>query len=112
MSRETIRFWGTGFGPMFAAEIRRKRANAMRAFPNWRWRAVDHDGETLEVVATRRRDKRAALRTLGAGGRRLTGRWPNNRTASSLQLYPTTRPGRAITRSERAGRGVAARWAA
>jgi putative transposase len=25
------------------------------------WRAVDHEGEVLEVVATKRRDRRAAL---------------------------------------------------
>ena len=26
------------------------------------WRAVDHEGEVLEVVATKRRDRRAALK--------------------------------------------------
>ncbi len=30
MSHETIRFWWNRFGPMFAAEIRRKRAEARR----------------------------------------------------------------------------------
>ncbi len=28
------------------------------------WRAVDHDGEVLEVFATKRRDRRAALKFL------------------------------------------------
>jgi putative transposase len=28
------------------------------------WRAVDHEGEVLEVVATERRDRNAALRVL------------------------------------------------
>ena len=28
------------------------------------WRAVDHEGEVLEVFATKRRDRRAALRFL------------------------------------------------
>ena len=28
------------------------------------WRAVDHEGEVLEVFATERRDRRAALRFL------------------------------------------------
>ncbi len=31
VSHETIRFWWNRFGPMFAAEIRRKRAEALRA---------------------------------------------------------------------------------
>ncbi len=30
VSHETIRFWRNRFGPMFAAEIRRKRAEARR----------------------------------------------------------------------------------
>ncbi len=30
LSHETIRFWWNRFGPMFAAEIRRKRAEARR----------------------------------------------------------------------------------
>ncbi len=30
VSHETIRFWWNRFGPMFAAEIRRKRAEARR----------------------------------------------------------------------------------
>ena len=28
------------------------------------WRAVDHEGEVLEVFATKRRDRRAALKFL------------------------------------------------
>ncbi len=40
VSHETIQFWRNRFGPMFAAEIRRKRAQRMRAWPgtvrgNW-----------------------------------------------------------------------------
>lgn len=31
---ETVRFWWNRFGPLFAAEIRRKRANRMRAYLN------------------------------------------------------------------------------
>ncbi len=30
ISHETVRFWWNRFGPMFAAEIRRKRVNRMR----------------------------------------------------------------------------------
>ncbi len=28
------------------------------------WRAVDHEGQVLEIIATRRRDRRAALKFL------------------------------------------------
>ena len=77
---ETVRFWWNRFGPMFAAEIRKRRVNH-RLFSQWRWhldevfvringemhylwRAVDHEGEVLEVFATKRRDRRAALKFL------------------------------------------------
>ncbi len=36
VSYETVRFWWNRFGPMFAAEIRRKRCDRMRAFTHWR----------------------------------------------------------------------------
>lgn len=81
VSHETVRFWWNRFGPMFAAEIRRKRINRMRAWSNWQWhldevfvkingethylwRAVDHEGEVLESYVTRRRDRKAALKFL------------------------------------------------
>src|SRR5450755_2579741 len=76
---ETVRFWWNRFGPMFAAEIRRKRVQHMRAYTHWRWhldevyvkingqmrylwRAVDHEGEVLESYVTKTRDKTAALK--------------------------------------------------
>jgi putative transposase len=79
LCHETVRFWWSRFGPMFAAEIRRKRAQGMRQHTQWRWhldevyvringqmhylwRAVDHEGEVLEVLATKERDKAAALK--------------------------------------------------
>ncbi len=34
---ETVRFWWNRFGPMFAAEVRKKRSAALRALPQWRW---------------------------------------------------------------------------
>lgn len=34
---ETVRLWWNRFGPMFAAEIRWKRVQKMRAFTHWRW---------------------------------------------------------------------------
>ena len=32
LCHETVRFWWNRFGPMFAAEIRRKRVDRMRAY--------------------------------------------------------------------------------
>ena len=78
ISHETIRFWWNLFGPMFAAEIRRKRAQRMQFWPQWLWhldevfvqingetyylwRAVDHEGEVLEAFVSKRRDRKAAL---------------------------------------------------
>ena len=79
------------------------------------WRAVDHEGEVLEVFATKRRDRRAALRFLkramkrygrpelivtdrlrsygaamkdiGVEYRQRCGRWLNNRAENSHQPF-------------------------
>ena len=78
---ETIRFWWNRFGPIFAAEIRKKRMDRMRAFSGWRWhlnemfvkingeghylwRAVDQEGEVLEAFVSKKRDREAALKFL------------------------------------------------
>jgi len=62
---------------MFAAEIRKRRLQ-QHPYSKWRWhldevfvringethylwRAVDHEGEVLEVFATKRRDRTAVL---------------------------------------------------
>ena len=62
VSYETVRFWWNRFGPMFAAEIRKRRIEHRRGCAHWRWhldevfvkingkqcylwRAVDHEGE-------------------------------------------------------------------
>jgi putative transposase len=81
ISHETVRFWWNRFGPIFAAEIRKRRVASMRGYPRWcwhldevfvkvngklcyLWRAVDHEGEVLEAVVTAKRDKAAALKLL------------------------------------------------
>jgi len=81
ITHETVRFWWNRFGPMFAAEIRKRRADRLRAWPQWQWhldevfvkingvthylwRAVDHEGEVLEAYVTKRRDRHAALKFL------------------------------------------------
>ena len=129
---ETVRAWWNRFGPIFAADIRRKRSASMRSHIQWRWhldevfvringkvyylwRAVDHEGEVLEVFVTKRRDRKAALRFLrkamkrygrpevvvtdrlrsycaamnviGNAERQKTGRWLNNRAENSHQPF-------------------------
>ena len=83
---ETVRFWWNRFGPLFAGEIRRRRVDWCN-WSNWRWhldgvfvringkthylwRAVDHEGEVLEIFVTKRRDRKAALRFLKRAVRR------------------------------------------
>ncbi len=128
---ETVRFWWNRFGPMFASKIRKRRIRNL-LFSPWRWhldevfvkingethylwRAVDHEGEVLEVFATKRRDRRAALtlvnrtmkrygrpraivtdrlrsyrsamKIIGNAERQETGCWLNNRAENSHQPF-------------------------
>ena len=48
ISHETVRFWWNRFGPMFAAEIRKRRVARVRGDPQWRW----HLDEVFVKVAT------------------------------------------------------------
>jgi putative transposase len=80
VSHETVRYWWQRFGPMFAAEIRKRRVGGMRS-SRWRWhldevfvringvqhylwRTVDHESEVLEAFVSKTRDRKAALRFL------------------------------------------------
>jgi putative transposase len=84
ISHETVRFWWNRFGPLFAAEICKKRVSRMRAYLNWQWhldevfvkingethylwRAVDHEGEVLESFVTKRRDGTVRAKSIEAG---------------------------------------------
>jgi putative transposase len=103
ISNETVRFFWDRFGPIFAAEIRKKRVADLRHFPQLRWhldevfvkidgklcypwRAVDHEGEVLETVVTAKRDKAAALKFL----KRITKKYgqPRRVVTEGLCSYP------------------------
>ncbi|GAW41178.1 Integrase core domain protein [Brevundimonas sp. SH203] len=73
VSYETIRCWTIKFGPQIAKRLKRLRPSPS---PRWHldevvcsiggkrmflWRAVDDEGEVLDVVVQRRRDTEAAL---------------------------------------------------
>ena len=132
------------FGPLFASEIRKTRIQRTRSYSNWQWhldevfvkingethytwRAVDHEDEELEAVVTKRRDRKAALKSLGKlmkrygrseqigtdklrsysavmkeignAGRQHTGRWLDNRAENSH--LPFRRKERAMPRFRR-----------
>ena len=130
VSYETVRRWVNHFGPMIAADLRKRRP---KPHTTWHldevylkiagrmvylWRAVDAEGEVLDVLVQSRRNKRAALKLmrkllkkygfvpdklvtddlrsyaaaasdLGIARRHERGRWRNNRAENSHQ--PTRR---------------------
>ena len=130
VSYESVRRWVNHFGPMIAADLRKRRP---RPHTTWHldevylkidgrmvylWRAVDAEGEVLDVLVQAKRDKHAALKLMrklvkkygfvpdllitddlrshGAAARDLgiakhhqRGRWRNNRAENSHQ--PTRR---------------------
>src|SRR6056297_3363973 len=86
VSHEPVRYWWHRFGPLFAAEIKKRRVAGMKS-SRWRWhldemfvkingerhylwRAGDHEGEVLESFVTKTRDKKAALKFLKKAMRR------------------------------------------
>jgi putative transposase len=102
VSHETVRYWWNRFGPLFAAEIRKRRADRLRTGPQWRWhldeifvkingemhylwRSVDHEGEVLESFVTKRRDRKAALKFLRKSMRRFGA--PKTIVTDKLRSY-------------------------
>jgi putative transposase len=142
VSYETARRWVNHFGPIVATELRRRRP---RPHSVWHldevylkidgqmvylWRAVDAEGEVLDVLVQSKRNKHAALKlmrkllrkyavvperlvtdelrsygaaTLALGIDHLhdRGRWKNNRAENSHQ--PTRRRERKMQRFKSAG---------
>jgi putative transposase len=143
VSYETVRRWVNHFGPMIAADLRKRRP---RPHTTWHldevylkidgrmvylWRAVDAEGEVLDVLVQFRRNKHAAmklmrqllkkyafvperlvtddLRAYGAAFQDLgmerrrheRGRWKNNRAENSHQ--PTRRRERKMQRFKSSG---------
>ena len=130
VSYETVRRWVNHFGPMVAADLRKRR---LKPHTTWHldevylkidgrmvylWRAVDAEGEVLDVLVQSKRNRHAALKlmrkllrkyalvperlvtddlrsysaavhVLGIQRRHVRGRWKNNRAENSHQ--PTRR---------------------
>ena len=76
VSYESVRRWVLKFGPLFARELRRRRhrptsrwhfdemAVLIGCEQFWLWRAVDDEGEVLDLLVQRRRDKNAAVKLM------------------------------------------------
>ena len=72
---ETVRFWLNRFGPLFAADIRKKRMRfgnfscwcvdevlvKVNGELHYLWRAVDHEGEVLEFFVSKTRDRKSVV---------------------------------------------------
>ena len=101
VSYETVRCWANKFGPAIAANIRRKRGRAdsvwhldemvvrINGVRMFMWRAVDEEGEVLDVLVQKRRNKAAALKLL----RKLLknqGAMPDEIVTDGLASYKAT----------------------
>lgn len=75
VSYETIRSWCNKFGPAYARTIKKRRGSlgdtwymdevyivAVRCERRYLWRAVDQDGDVLDILVQKRKDKQAAVR--------------------------------------------------
>ena len=142
ISYETVRRWVNHFGPIIAAQLRKRRP---KPHATWHldevylkidgrmvylWRAVDAEGEVLDVLVQSKRNKHAALKLmrkllkkyafvperlvtddlrsygaavhdLGIESRHQRGRWKNNRAENSHQ--PTRRRERKMQRFKSPG---------
>src|ERR671917_920959 len=98
VSHETVRRWVLKFGPAIARRLRRRRP---KPSPRWHldemavrigdervylWRAVDDEGEVLDVLVQRRRNK-AAARKLMRKLLRKQGFAPTDVTTDGLPSY-------------------------
>lgn len=101
ISHETVRYWWNRFGPLFAAEIRKRRVESMKS-SRWKWHldemfvkingerhylwcAIDHEGEVLLSFVTRTRDRKPALKFIRKAMRR-HGR-PDRLVTDRLRSY-------------------------
>ena len=73
---ETVRRWVLKFGPWFARELRRRRSRPTSRWhldemavmisgtQFWLWPAFDNEGEVLDLLVKRRRDKAGAMKLM------------------------------------------------
>jgi putative transposase len=98
VSYETIRQWCRTFGPAYARTLRRRQGRlgdtwyldelfiTIRGRQQYLWRAVDHDGDVIDILVQPRRDRAAAERFF----RKLLkgqGRTPRRMITDKLRSY-------------------------
>jgi putative transposase len=71
---ETVRQWCRKFGPAYALRLKKRQGQlgdawfldevfvSIQGEQQYLWRAVDQDGDTLDILVQRRRNKKAAIR--------------------------------------------------
>lgn len=94
VSYETVRDWVARFGGQFAARIRRERPDpadkwhldevviSIKGKKHWLWRAVDANGDVLDILVQSRRNTSAAKRFF----RKLFRRWGQPRVLVTDKL--------------------------
>ena len=101
VSHETIRVWVARFGTQIAAKIRRDRPGPadkwhldevvlkINGMKHWLWRAIDANGDVLDILVQSRRDTAAAKRFM----RKLFQRWglPRVMVTDKLGSYPAAK---------------------
>lgn len=116
VSRETIRLWVNRFGRHFARCIRRDRSRpndkwhldevviSIRGVKHWLWRAIDADGNVLDILVQPRRNAKAARRFL----RGLIDRFGKPRVVITDKLRSYIKPIQALAPSadHRAHKGL------
>ena len=99
---EAIRKWCRKFGQDYANQLRRRRPRpgdkwhmdevflTIKGERHYLWRAVDQDGNVLDILVQRRRDKQAAKRLLRKLLRR-QGQPPRVLVTDKLASYPAAK---------------------
>jgi len=101
---ESIRYWWSRFGPMFASEIRKKRMHPSANYSNWRWhldqvfvtkrrnrkatliflkKTMKRYGKPHQIVTDRLKSYRAAMKVIGNQAAQEVGGRKNNRCENS-----------------------------
>ena len=96
---ETIRRWCRHFGPAYARTLRRRRGRmgdtwhvdelfiTLQGQRHYLWRAVDEDGDLLDILVQSRRNRRAAIRFFRQLLKR-QGCVPRRLITDKLRSYP------------------------
>ena len=99
---ETIRQWCRTFGPAYARTLRRRRGQMgdtwyldelfvnIQGRQQYLWRAVDEDGDVIDILIQSRRDRRAATRSFRKLLKR-QGSVPRRLITDKLRSYAAAR---------------------